>query len=217
MPGPRSGGNRFADRDDAGRRLADVVRDAGPYDEPIVLGLPRGGVPVARPVAEALGAPLDVLVVRKLGAPSNEEVAMGAIGPGGVRVLDDRVVGMVGVDDATLDRIERREAAELERRERVFREGRAPLDLTGRTAVIVDDGVATGATAKVACRVARALGATRVVLAVPVAPSEWRERIGPVADDFVAVREERDFWAVGQYYRDFRQTTDDEVLALLRD
>jgi putative phosphoribosyl transferase len=167
MAGLRSAGRRFADRPDAGRRLAEVVRDAGPYEQPIVLGLPRGGVPVgvpvAHPVAQALAAPLDVLVVRKLGAPSNEEVAMGAIGPGGIRVVDDRVVGMVGADDATLGRIE------------------------------------------------------DVVLAVPVAPSGWRERIGPVADDFVAVREERDLWAVGQYYRDFRQTTDDEVLALLRD
>jgi predicted phosphoribosyltransferase len=208
---------RFADRADAGRRLAEVVRDAGPFEQPIVLGLPRGGVPVAQPVAEILGAPLDVLVVRKLGAPSNEEVAMGAIGPGGIRVLDDRIAGMVGADAATIGRIEKREAAELERREQAFRAGRPPLDLTGRTAIVVDDGVATGATAGVACRVARAIGATRVVLAVPVAPAEWRDRIGSVADDFIAVREERDLWAVGQYYRDFRQTTDDEVVALLRD
>ena len=207
---------RFADRTDAGRQLAQVVRDAGPFERPIVLGLPRGGVPVAHPVAEILGAPLDVLVVRKLGAPSNEEVAMGAIGPGGIRVLDDRIAGMVGADDATITRIEKREAAELERREQAFRAGRPPLDLTGRTAIVVDDGVATGATAGVACRVARAIGATRVVLAVPVAPAEWRDRIGPVADDFIAVREERDLWAVGQFYRDFRQTTDDEVVALLR-
>ncbi len=213
MPGTRP----FADRDDAGRRLAGVVRDGGPYVLPIVLGLPRGGVPVARPVAEALEAPLDVLVVRKLGAPSNEEVAMGAIGPGGIRVLDERVIGLAGADQATVGRIEERETAELVRREQVFRAGRLPLDLTGRTAVIVDDGVATGATAGVACRVARAMGAARVVLAVPVAPSEWRTRIGPVADDFVAVREVRDLWAVGQFYRDFRQTTDAEVLALLRD
>jgi putative phosphoribosyl transferase len=208
---------QFADRVDAGRRLAAAVRDAGPYEQPIVLGLPRGGVPVAAPVAEILGAPLDVLVVRKLGAPSNEEVAMGAIGPGGIRVLDDRLAGIVGADAAAIGRIEKREAAELERREQVFRAGRPPLDLAGRTAVIVDDGVATGATAGVACRVARAMGATRVVLAVPVAPQEWRDRIGPVADDFIAVREERNLWAVGQFYRDFRQTTDDEVLALLRD
>ena len=142
---------------------------------------------------------------------------MGAIGPGGVRVLDDRVVGWAGADDRVLGAIERRETAELARREQLYRAGRPPLDLAGRTAVIVDDGVATGATAGVACRVARALGATRVVLAVPVAPDDWRERIGPVADDFVAVREERDLWSVGQHYRDFRQTADDEVLALLRD
>jgi putative phosphoribosyl transferase len=216
MAWPGSAGRPFADRVDAGRRLAEAVRDAGPYDRPIVLGLPRGGVPVAKPVADALAAPLDVLVVRKLGVPSNEEVAMGAIGPGGIRVLDDRVIGMVGADDAAIGRVERREAAELVRREEVFRAGRPPLDLTGRTAVIVDDGVATGATAGVACRVARAMGAARVVLAVPVAPDGWQERIGPVADQFVAVREERDLWAVGQYYRDFRQTADAEVLALLR-
>ncbi len=215
MTGAYAARGRFADRGDAGHRLAEVVLDSGPYERPIVLGLPRGGVPVAHPVAEALGAPLDVLVVRKLGAPSNEEVAMGAIGPGGVRVLDDRIVGIVGADDTTLGRIEQREAAELERRDQVFRAGRPPLELTGRTAVIVDDGVATGATAGVACRVAKAMGAIRVVLAVPVAPDDWRQRIGPVADEFIAVREERDLWAVGQYYEDFRQTTDAEVLALL--
>jgi len=205
----------FADRSDAGRRLAEVVIDAGPFERPIVLGLPRGGVPVAREVADALGAPLDILVVRKLGAPSNPEFAVGAIGPGGVRVLDERVAGVVGAGDTALARIEQHEAAELARREQLFRAGRAPLDLTGRTAIVVDDGVATGATAGVACRVARAMGAARVVLAVPVAPEGWRDRVGPVADTFLAVREVRDFWAVGQHYRDFRQTTDDEVLAAL--
>lgn len=207
----------FADRADAGRRLAELVRDAGPFARAIVLALPRGGVPVARPVAQAIGAPLDVLVVRKLGAPSNEEFAMGAIGPGGARVLDDRVIAMVGADDDAVDRIEKREVSELARREATFRAGRPPLDLVGRTVVIVDDGIATGSTAGVACRAARTLGATRVVLAVPVAPHDWRDRIGPVADDFLAVREERDLWAVGQYYRDFTQTTDREVLEILRD
>lgn len=212
----RSFGPPFSDRADAGRQLARAVLAAGPFERPIVLGLPRGGVPVARAVADALGAPLDVLVVRKLGAPANQEFAMGAIGPGGVTVLDDRIVAMVG-GGAALAAIQRRESDELQRRERIFRAGRKPLDLSGRTAVIVDDGVATGSTAGVACRVAHAMGADRIVLAVPVAPDDWRDRIGPVADVFVAVREERDLWAVGRYYRDFRQTTDDEVLALLAD
>jgi putative phosphoribosyl transferase len=206
----------FADREDAGARLALAVLELGQLDRPIVLGLPRGGVPVARVVAEALGAPLDVLVVRKLGAPGHPEYAVGAIGPGGIRVVDPRAVAAVGARDDAIARVERDEAVELVRREERYREGRPPLDLTGRTAIVIDDGVATGATAGVACRVARALGAARVILAVPVAPADWVSRIGGVADDFVAVETPRDFWAVGQHYRDFRQTGDDEVLAALR-
>jgi putative phosphoribosyl transferase len=211
----------FADREDAGARLAQAVLDSvdvdrGDLDRAIVLGLPRGGVPVARVVAEALGAPLDVLVVRKLGAPGHPEFAVGAIGPGGIRVVDASAVSAVGARDDVIARVEREEAAELVRREERYRAGREPLDLSGRTAIIVDDGVATGATAGVACRVARALGAARVILAVPVAPAEWVSRLGAVADDYVAVETPRDFWAVGQHYRDFRQTTDDEVLEALR-
>jgi putative phosphoribosyl transferase len=211
----------FADREDAGARLAQAVLDSvdvdrGDLDRAIVLGLPRGGVPVARVVAEALGAPLDVLVVRKLGAPGHPEFAVGAIGPGGIRVVDASAVAAVGARDDALARVERDEAAELIRREERYRAGREPLDLSGRTAIIVDDGVATGATAGVACRVARALGAARVILAVPVAPAEWVSRLGAVADDYIAVETPRDFWAVGQHYRDFRQTTDDEVLEALR-
>jgi predicted phosphoribosyltransferase len=205
----------FADREDAGARLALAVLELGDLDRPIVLGLPRGGVPVARVVAESLGAPLDVLVVRKLGAPGHPEFAMGAIGPGGVRVLDPRAVAAVGARDDAIARVERDEAAELVRREERYRAGRAPLDLTSATAIVVDDGVATGATAGVACRVARALGAERVILAVPVAPADWVTRLESVADGFVAVETPRDFWAVGQHYRDFRQTSDDEVLAAL--
>ncbi len=180
-----------------------------------MLGLPRGGVPVARVVAEALGAPLDVLVVRKLGAPGHPEYAVGAIGPGGIRVVDPRAVAAVGAREQAIARVERREAAELVRREERYRAERPPLDLTGRTAILVDDGVATGATAGVACRVARALGAARVILAVPVAPADWVSRLADVADAYVAVETPRDFWAVGQHYRDFRQTTDDEVLRAL--
>ena len=205
----------FADREDAGARLALAVLELGDLDRPIVLGLPRGGVPVARVVAQALGAPLDVLVVRKLGAPGHPEYAVGAIGPGGIRVVDPRAVAAVGAQSDAIARIERHESAELLRREERYRAGRDPLDLAGRTAIVVDDGVATGATAGVACRVARALGAARVILAVPVAPADWVSRLEGVADSFVAVETPRDFWAVGQHYRDFRQTTDEEVLEAL--
>ena len=210
----------FADREDAGRRLARAVLELGELGDAIVLGLPRGGVPVARVVADAIGAPLDVLVVRKLGAPGHPEFAVGAIGPGGIRVVDPRAAAAAGAREDAIAKVEARETAELARREQRYRAGKPPLDLTGRTAIIVDDGVATGATAGVACRVARALGADRVILAVPVAPADWVSRLGGpsnagVADDFVAVETPRDFWAVGQHYRDFRQTTDDEVLAAL--
>jgi predicted phosphoribosyltransferase len=203
----------FADRADAGARLAQAVLELGELDDAIVLGLPRGGVPVAKVVADAIGAPLDVLVVRKLGAPGHPEFALGAIGPGGIRVVDARSAAAVGARDDAIARVEERETAELLRREERYRAGRAPLDLAGRTAVVVDDGVATGATAEVACRVARALGAARVILAVPVAPAGWTSRLEGVADAFVAVETPRDFWAVGQHYREFRQTTDEEVLS----
>jgi putative phosphoribosyl transferase len=200
----------FADRVDAGRRLADALsRYRGP--DTVVVGLPRGGVIVAAEVARALGAPLDVVLVRKLGLPSHPELAMGAIGEGGVKVLNADVLAHTGVTEEQIARVERAERAELERRAERYRHGRPPLRLEGRSVVIVDDGIATGATARAACEVARAAGAGKVVLAVPVAPEDWSERLAGVADELVAVFTPQSFGGVGQFYADFRQTTDDEV------
>jgi putative phosphoribosyl transferase len=204
----------FVDRRDAGERLAPMLAHLQPLN-PIVLGLPRGGVPVAAIVADALDAPLDVIVVRKLGAPSQPEYAIGAVGEDGVRVLDGVAIGILGVGVERVAALERAEREELARRAALFRSGRPRLDLTGRTAIIVDDGVATGATAAAACRVAWALGAETVILAVPVAPREWREGLRDEADELIAVETHAPFHAVGMWYSDFRQTTDDEVVGLL--
>ena len=181
----------------------------------VVLGLPRGGVPVAAEVATALGAPLDVIVVRKLGTPGHEELGMGAIGEGGVRVLNDDIVSTVGASTEQVAAVEAAERTELERRASRFRGDRPRLDLTGKTAIIVDDGIATGSTAIAAAQVARALGATRTVLATPVAPHGIERRIARHADDFVALDTPRWFSAVGQFYDDFDQTTDAEVISCL--
>jgi putative phosphoribosyl transferase len=207
-------GVRFADRNDAGRRLAaalEHLRD----DDVVVLGLPRGGVPVAAQVASALGAPLDVIVVRKLGTPGHEELGMGAIGEGGVRVLNDEIVTTVGASADQLAAVETAERVELERRASRFRGDRPRLDLTGKTAIVVDDGIATGSTAIAALQVARALGASRSVLATPVAPHGIERRLAPYADEVVVLDTPRWFSAVGQFYDDFDQTTDAEVIACL--
>ena len=205
---------RVHDRVDAGRRLAaELTDEAGP--EVVVLGLPRGGVPVAAEVARALGAPLDVLVVRKLGVPHHRELAMGAIGEGGARVVDHDVVAAVGVRDDTLVRVEDAERAELSRRAAAYREVLSARELRGRPVVIVDDGMATGSTARAACAVARARGVSRVVVAVPVASTSATRALEEVADRVVALSVPRSFGAVGQYYDDFSPTTDDEVRRLL--
>ena len=203
----------FRDRVEAGRKLGLALAGLRGKDV-VVLGLPRGGVPVAAEVANALDAPLDVIVVRKLGVPFQPEVAMGAIGEGGARVLDRRVVSLARVTDDDLRTVEVRERALLESRLERYRRGRAPKDLRGRTAVIVDDGIATGSTARVACKVARQLGAARVVLAVPVAPERAMDSL-PEADQVLSLISPRDFEAVGYYYRDFSPTTDEEVVHLL--
>jgi putative phosphoribosyl transferase len=205
---------RFRDRHDAGRRLAAELlayRD----EDPVVIGLPRGGVPVAEEIAAALGAPLDVLAVRKLGAPHNPEYGIGAIAEGGIRVFDSEALAVLGINGGALDSIVSREAEELRRRVAASRGERPLVDLRGRTAIVVDDGVATGSTAIAALQVARALGAARIVLATPVAPHDIERRVAPYADDVVALDTPRWFSAVGQFYDDFDQTSDAEVIAAL--
>ncbi|MGB2567780.1 phosphoribosyltransferase [Micromonospora citrea] len=199
----------YRDREDAGRQLAERLTGLVGQPDVVVLGLVRGGVPVARVVADRIGAPLDVLVVRKLGMPFAPEVAFGALGPGGVRVLNDPVAAQLGPDDVA--DVQRREQAELERREARYRAGRPPLDLTGRTAVIVDDGLATGATARAAVQVARHLGAGRVVVAVPVGSQEAYEMLAAEADQVICAQRPPGFGAVGAYYDDFHEVSDDEV------
>ncbi len=204
----------FRDREDAGEQLA--TRLAGFADEdPVVLGLPRGGVPVARAVARALDAPLDVIVVRKLGVPFQPELGMGAVGEDGVRVLNEEIVRLARVEPDELARVETRERAEVEARARRFRAGRPRIDLSGRTVIVIDDGIATGGTARAALQVARAQGASRVVLAVPVAPIETVQELRGDADEVVCLETPTPFLAIGQLYRDFSQVPDERVTALL--
>lgn len=203
----------FSDRVEAGRRLA-VQLDPLRGRDVIVLGIPRGGVPVAYEVAVALNVPLDVIIVRKLGVPFQPEFAMGAIGEGGEELVDESVVALTGVSDDEVNAVAARERVTLNERVARLRPGHARLSLAGRTVVIVDDGVATGATAKVACDVARRFGAAMVVLAAPViAASALAEMTG--ADEIVYLSAPETFWAVGQFYTDFSATSDDEVVRLL--
>ena len=205
----------FIDRADAGRRLA--TRLGHLRGEPVVvLGLPRGGVPVAAEVARALGAPLDVIVVRKLGVPFQPELGMGAVGEDGVQVINHEVVRAARVRVDELAVVRAREQARVDARAARYRAVRTREPLAGRTAVVVDDGIATGSTARAACQIARAHGATRVVLAVPVAPRGWEARIAGAADELVCVDTPPDFFAIGQFYGDFSQTTDDEVITCLQ-
>lgn len=202
----------FTDRRDAGRQLAERL---GKRTDAVVVGLPRGGVPVAAEVAKVLGAPLDICLVRKLGVPQQPELGMGAIGEGGTRVVNETVRRSARVTDDQLAAVERAERVELTRRVERYRDGRPPVDLRGRTAIVVDDGIATGFTAKAACQIVRQRGAARVVLAVPVAPADWRYRLGADADELVSVHEPELFFAIGEFYADFEQTTDAEVLDAL--
>jgi putative phosphoribosyl transferase len=211
----------FTDCAEAGSRLAGLVAsrlraEGVNLRDVVVLGLPRGGVPVAAEVAAVLGAPLDVLVVRKLGVPFQPELAFGAIGEHGVRVVNDDEVRSLRLAEGDIADVEARESGELARRVRRYRGERPAIGLRGRVALIVDDGVATGSTARAACLVARAQGAARVILAVPVAPHGWTRRLGNVADEFACLETPRDFFAIGQFYDDFSATTDEQVRSCLR-
>lgn len=203
----------YRDRAAAGEDLAAALTRYAGRPDTIVLGLVRGGVPVAAAVAERLRAPLDILVVRKLGVPWAPEVAFGALGPGGVHVLNPEIAERL--DRADIATVVRRESAELERRERRYRGDRPPLDLTGRIAVIVDDGLATGATSRAAVAVARRLGAARVVMAAPVGSPEAVELLRAEADEVVCPAAPANFGAVSRFYDDFRQVDDRTVVRLL--
>ncbi|MEU8108734.1 phosphoribosyltransferase family protein [Nonomuraea muscovyensis] len=206
----------FVNRQEAGIRLGARLRRSIGDAEVIVLGLPRGGVPVAAEVARALDAPLDVIVVRKLGVPFQPELGFGAIGEGGVRVLNHDIIRIADLNQMEMAVVEEQERAELERRARRYRGDRPPAELAGRTVIVVDDGIATGGTAQAACQVARARGASRIVLAVPVGAPETVAGLGKVADEVICLETPERFHAIGAWYADFAQTTDQEVMELLR-
>ncbi len=204
----------FVNRSDAGRKLAPLL-DHLRNRPAVVLGLPRGGVPVGFEVARRLPARLEVLLVRKLGVPFQPELAMGALGEEGIRIVDEDLVKRLGITAAQMGRVERRESEEINRQAKLFRQGRPAADLVGKTAVIVDDGIATGATALTACSIARRLGAHQVVMATPVAPRHAVAVFKKAADQFVAVATPRRLSAIGFFYADFRPTPDSEVIDLL--
>jgi putative phosphoribosyl transferase len=205
----------FANRTEAGRLLAEKLGEYAERDDVIVLGLPRGGVPVAFEVAARLRAPLDVFIVRKLGVPGFEELAAGAIASGGVRVLNEDVMRAIPHANEVIEALSTRETAELERREQLYREERPTLQVGGRTVILVDDGLATGATMRAAVKALRQSGAAKIIVAVPVGPPDTCREIKAVADETICLSTPQFFQAVGQYYEDFSQTSDDDVRKLL--
>jgi putative phosphoribosyl transferase len=207
--------HHFKNRTEAGRLLAKRLGEYARRPDAVVLALPRGGVPVGFAVAQRLGIALDILIVRKLGMPGHEEFAMGAVGSGGVRVLQSGVPGLMGVTAHDVDLVTARELAELQRRERAYLGGRPPLDLAGRSVILVDDGVATGSTMLAAIEVARKLGPRTLVLAVPVAPPDTAAALAARVDDLVCLSTPLQFRSVGQWYETFGQTSDEEVQDLL--
>jgi putative phosphoribosyl transferase len=208
---------QFRDRAAAGEILAAKLASHARNPQGIVLALPRGGVPVAHAVARALGLPLDVFIVRKLGVPGHEELAMGAITSGGVCVTNDRLIASLQLPEKAFEAVRAREQVELERRERQYRPAGRDLSVAGKTAVLVDDGIATGASMRAAALALRKAGAGRIVVAVPVSAPSARRDLADVSDEFVAVLQPEDFQGVGQWYHDFTQVTDGEVAALLLD
>jgi predicted phosphoribosyltransferase len=205
----------FRDRRHAGRVLAERLAHLAGRPDLLVLALPRGGVPVAYEVAAALGAPLDVFLVRKLGVPGHEELAMGAVAAGGVRILNEPLLRELRVAPAALEEVTAAEQQELARRERLYRAGRPPLDVRGRTVILVDDGLATGASMQAAIEALRRLGPARVVVAVPTAAADTCALLAPEVDEIVCAVTPEPFYAVGLWYADFSQTDDDEVRELL--
>jgi len=205
----------FSNRIEAGRQLAEKLDKYAGREDVIVLGLPRGGVPVAYEVAKRLRAPLDVFIVRKLGVPGFEELAAGAIASGGVRVLNEDVMRAIPHADEVIEAVAARETGELERREQIYREGRPPPELRGRIVILVDDGLATGATMRAAVKALRQSGAAKIVVAVPVGPPDTCRAIEEEADETICLSTPAFFQAVGQYYEDFSQTSDEDVRELL--
>jgi predicted phosphoribosyltransferase len=205
----------FPDRTEAGRLLAARLTKYADKPDVIILALPRGGVPVAYEVARALHAPMDVFIVRKLGVPGQEEVAMGAVATGGVRVINNQVVSALHIPEYVIDAVAAWELEELDRRERAYRGNRPPPDVRGKTVILVDDGLATGSTMMAAVEALRKPGPRRIVVAVPVASRDTCELLGQVVDEVVCAVTPEPFYAVGLWYRDFSQTTDEEVRELL--
>ena len=205
----------FSNRAEAGRQLAEKLEKYAGRDDVIVLGLPRGGVPVAYEVAKRLRAPLDVFIVRKLGVPGFEELAAGAIASGGVRVLNEDVVRAIPYASEAIEAVTARETAELQRRERIYREGRSAPELRDSIVILVDDGLATGATMRAAVKALRQCGTLKIVVAVPVGPPDTYEEVAQEADEAICLSTPPFFQAVGQYYENFSQTGDDDVRELL--
>jgi predicted phosphoribosyltransferase len=206
---------RFRDRAEAGRLLGQLLQKYSGSNDVIVLALPRGGVPVAAEVATALGAPLDVFVVRKLGVPGHEELAMGAVASGPIIVLDEGLIRALGIDQRQVERVVETELRELDRRDAAYRNGREPLELEGKTVILVDDGLATGSTMRAAALAVRRQNPAHVVVAVPVAAEETCDQFREIVDEIVCAVTPRPFHAVGLWYDDFSQTSDSEVRELL--
>jgi len=206
----------FLNRVDAGRKLAKKLAGFANRADVLVLGIPRGGVPVAFQVADELGVPLDVFVVRKLGVPAHEELAFGAIASGGIRIVDAQIVESMGISDLDIESIAAKEREELNRRDRVYRGSRPPLNLKGKTVILVDDGIATGASTLAAIAALKELKPARIVLAAPIAPASTYRRLRREVDDLICLDTPDSFYAIGEFYEDFSQVSDEEVTKLLR-